>query len=185
MLNMCLCLSKNNAWAITSIFKTNVFELPLYVVVAPNKQGVSIPLWYMLCTNDAGSHQEQLALEMTLKFIFERMEGVRPNALVINKYWVEYIALKNVITADLYCWEMVNDRRQQIACKILLCWFSVKKGWVNHLLPKVHGTKRDKLYDYMCQLMYYSKEEEFNHVYVEIMEDYKDQKQVCIYIKIC
>ena len=84
MYHMCMRLSKNNAWAIDSTFKTNVFGLPLYAAVAPNEQGVGIPLWYMLCTNDAGSQHEQLALQMTLKFIFERMEGVRPNALVID-----------------------------------------------------------------------------------------------------
>ena len=61
----------------------------------------------------------------------------------------------------------------------------MKKAWVDHLLPKVNGMERDKLYDRMCQLMYCSKEEQFNHVYAEIMEDYKDQKQVCIYINNC
>ena len=88
--------------------------MPLYVVVAPNEQGVGIPLRYMLYTNDAGSHQEQLALEMTLKFIFERMEGVRPNALVIDKCWVEYIALKNVITTYHIVgrWWMVEGNKQ-------------------------------------------------------------------------
>ena len=45
MLNMCMCLSKNNAWAIDSTFKTNVFGLPLYAAVAPNEQGFGIPLW--------------------------------------------------------------------------------------------------------------------------------------------
>ena len=70
---MCTRFSKNNAWEIDSTCKTNVFGLPLYAAVAPNEQGVGIPLWYMLCTNDAGSQHEQLALEMTLKFIFERM----------------------------------------------------------------------------------------------------------------
>ena len=185
MLNMCMRLSKNNAWAIDSTFKTNVFGLPLYAAVAPNEQGVGIPLWYMLCTNDAGYHHEQLALEMTLKKIFERMKGIRPNALVIDKCWVEYIALKNVITSDPYCWEMVNDIRQQTVCKILLCWFHVKKAWVDHLLLKVHGKERDKLYARMCQLMYASKEEEFDHVYAEILEEYNEQKLVCNYIKNC
>ena len=86
MLTMCMRLSNNNAWAIDSTFKTNVYDLPLYVAVAPNEKRVGIPLWYMLCTNDAGSHHEQLALEMTRKKIFQRMKGVRPNALVIDTY---------------------------------------------------------------------------------------------------
>ena len=83
-----MCLSKNNDWAINSTFKTNVFWLPLYVAVAPNEQGVDIALWYMICTNGVNSQHEQLALEITLKITFERMEGVRPSALVIDKRWV-------------------------------------------------------------------------------------------------
>ena len=43
MLNMGIRLSKNNAWAIDSTFKTNVFGLPLYATVAPNEHGVGIP----------------------------------------------------------------------------------------------------------------------------------------------
>ena len=150
ILNMCMCLSKNNAWAIESTFKTNVFEMPLYVIAAPNEQGVRIPLWHILCTNDIRSQHEQQTLEMTLKVIFERMEDVRVDALVIDKCLIEYIALKNVIIVDLLFWEMVNDRKQQIAYKILLYWFHVKKAWVDHRLPKVHSMKRDKLYDRMC-----------------------------------
>ena len=185
MLSMCIRLSKNNAWAIDSTFKTNVFGLPLYAAVAPNEHGVGIPLWYMLCTNDTGSQHEQLALEMTLKIIFEKMEGVRPKALVIDKSWTEYIALKNVIEVDSGCWEIVNGKRQQTSCLIFLCWFHVKKAWVEHLLPKVHGMERDKLYDHMCRLMYCSKEEEFNQVYGSILEVYKEHKNVCLYIKNC
>ena len=106
--------------------------MPLYVIVAPN---------------------EKFALEITIKIIFERLEGIRPNALVIDKSWIEYISLKNVIKIDRYCWEMVCDERQQKSCFILLCWFHVKKAWVDNLLPKVHGTEKDKLYKCMCQLM--------------------------------
>ena len=166
MYHMCMRLSKNNAWAIDSTFKTNVFGLPLYVVVALNEQTIGIPLWYMLCTNDAGSHHEQLAL-----VIFERMKGVRPNVLVIYQCWVEYIALKNVITTYPHCWEMVNDTKRKTTSQILLCWFHVKKDWVDHLLPKVNGMEKDKLYARMCRLMYFSKEEEFDHVYAEISEE--------------
>ena len=128
MLNMCIRLSKNNAWAIHTTFKTNVFGLPLYVAVAPNAQGIDIPLWYMLCTNDLGSRHEQFTFEMTLKIIFERIEGIRPNALVTDKSWIEYTSLTNVITTNPYCWETVCGKRQQKSCFILLCWFHVKKA---------------------------------------------------------
>jgi hypothetical protein len=85
------------------MFKNNIFGLSLYVAVAPNEQGVGIPLWYMLCTNDSGSQHEQLVLEITIKIIFERLEGIQPNVLVIDKSWIEYIALKNVIKTNRYC----------------------------------------------------------------------------------
>ena len=85
-------------------------DFPLYAAVAPNEHGVSIPLWYMLSTTDTKSQHEQFALEMTLKIIFERMEGVRPKALVIDKSWTEYRALKNVMEVDSSCWEMVNGK---------------------------------------------------------------------------
>ena len=45
---------------------------------------------------------------MALKIIFERMEGVRTKALVLDKSWTEYISLKNVIEVEKCCWEMVN-----------------------------------------------------------------------------
>jgi hypothetical protein len=79
----------------------------------------------------------------------------------------------------------VGGKRKQKSCFILLCWFHVKKAWVDHLLPKVHGPEKDKLYNRMCQLMHCSKEGEFDILYNEIMEAYKDRKQVCAYIKNC
>jgi hypothetical protein len=69
---------------------------------------------------------------------------------------------------------MVCGKRQQNSCFILLCWFHVKKAWVDNLFPKVHGTEKDKLYNCMCQLMHCSKEKEFDLVYSDIMEEYKD-----------
>ena len=67
--------SYNNGWAIDSTFKTNQFGLPLYATVPTNKQGMGIPLWYMIYTSDGYRH-EQYALEVTLKVMFERMNGI-------------------------------------------------------------------------------------------------------------
>ena len=93
MLEMCIQLSYNNAWA---TFKTNWFGLPLYAAAAPNNIGLGIPLWYILCSSDSGSNHEQIALEMTLRIIFKRMESLRPNAIVKDKSWKEYNAITNV-----------------------------------------------------------------------------------------
>ena len=54
--------------------------------MAPNEQGVGLPLWCMLCSCDDGEKHEQIALEITLKFIFEWLKDVRPSALVIMQY---------------------------------------------------------------------------------------------------
>ncbi|KAI5062450.1 hypothetical protein GOP47_0022989 [Adiantum capillus-veneris] len=52
MLEMAMRFSTHNSWAIDSMFKTNVFGLPLYSAVLPNQNGVGLPIWLMLCTND-------------------------------------------------------------------------------------------------------------------------------------
>ena len=146
MLYMCCQLSVHNAWALDSTFRTNQFGLPLYVAVAPNKSGVGIPLWYMLCSSKAGSNNEKDALEMTLRLVFKRMGSIRPNAIVIDKSWLEFNAIKKVVESDAYCWSMVDGVRKQVRCQLLLCWFHVKKAWVDYLLPKVPAPKRDRLY---------------------------------------
>ena len=108
--------------------------------------GVGIPLCYMLCSSDCGSNHEQIALEITLKIIFKRMESERPNATVIDKSWTKYNAIRNVITEDPCCWQITNGEMKQISCKILLCWFHVKNAWVDDLLPKVNASERNQLY---------------------------------------
>ena len=146
MLYMYCQLSVHNAWALDSTFRTNQFGLPLYVAVAPNKSGVGIPLWYMLCSSKAGSNNEKDALEMTFRLVFKRMGSIRPNAIVIDKSWLEFNANKKVVESDAYCWNMVDGVRKQVRCQLLLCWFHVKKAWVDYLLPKVPAPKRDRLY---------------------------------------
>ena len=68
--------------------------------VESNAMGIGIPLWYMICSSDKGSHHEQVALETCLKVIFARMPRVRPNAIVIDKSWTSYNAISNVIAQD-------------------------------------------------------------------------------------
>ena len=110
MLAMCNRLSYNSGWAIDATFKTNQFEVPLYAAVDPNKQAMCIPLWYMICSCDEYRH-EQYALEVTLKVIFERMDDVRTNELVIDKLNLELNAITNVIKLDLKCWCYMRNFR--------------------------------------------------------------------------
>ena len=72
---------------------------------------------------------------------------------------------------------------KQISCKILLCWFHVKKTWVDNLLPKVNPSERNELYQRMSQLMYCCAKSEFNVMYKQIIQKYKGKKGVCEYIE--
>ena len=103
MLHILMRFSQNNAWAVDSTFKTNVFGLPLYAAVLPNQNGVGIPIWLMLCSSDVGSQQENVALELTLKLIFSRMQGIRPSAIVIDKSQMELEAIQSVVDEDPHC----------------------------------------------------------------------------------
>ena len=142
MLDMAMRFSLHNAWAIDSTFKTNVFGLPLYAAVLPNQNGIGIPIWLMLCTNDPGSNQESIALEITLKIVLSRMRNIRPMALVIDKSQIELEAFERVVKEDPYCWQYDSlGLHQQVSCHIIICWFHAKKAWVENLLPKVyHGS---------------------------------------------
>ena len=70
MLQIALRFSPHNAWAVDSMFKTNVFVLPLYAGVLPNQHAVGLPIWFMMCTNDPSTQQESIALEVTFRVIF-------------------------------------------------------------------------------------------------------------------
>ena len=99
-----------------------------------------------MCKTKSGSRHEKIALHMALKFMFDKMDNVCPNAIVIDKSWTKYNAIRNVITEDPCCWQITNGEMKQISCKILLCWFHVKNAWVDDLLPKVNASERNQLY---------------------------------------
>ncbi len=103
MLDMALRFSRNNSWAIDSTFKTNVFGMPLYAAVLPNQHGIGIPIWFMLCTHDVGTTQESIALQVTLSVVFQRMNEVRPAALVIDKCHPELLAIMHIVDRDMHC----------------------------------------------------------------------------------
>ena len=110
--------------------------MPLYAAMAPNQNGVGIPLWYMVCTTRSGHGHEQQALEITLKLMFQRMGCTRPKPIVIDKSWVEFNAIRNVLNVDPHCLIVTDGTKIQNKCIILLCWFHVKKPRVEYLLAK-------------------------------------------------
>ena len=99
MLSMVFKLPPNNAWTIDSTLKTNQFGLPLYVVVAPNQSGIGMPLWYILCSSETSSGEDQAALAMTLTIVFKRMSKVGPNAIVIDKSLTEFGSIQNFVSS--------------------------------------------------------------------------------------
>ena len=69
--------------------------------------------------------------------------------------------------------KVVNGERQQRSCQSCLCWFHVKKAWVDILLPKVIALVRNQLYEQMCQLMHCFIRREFKYI---------GRKGVCQYV---
>lgn len=212
MLKNCMRFSHQSAWAVDSTFKTNVFGLPLYAAVVPNQLGVGIPVWLMMCTNDIGTSHESIALELTFRKVLSRMHGVRPTAIVIDKNPQELHSILKVIDEDPHCWdEGEGGNRHQIACHVLLCWFHVKKAWVENLLPQVSSlwariphlsplprlicvsfmvarmaqvpaNMQDHVYSSLSNLMHTPTEEQFDERYIDLMRHYSQHANVQRYI---
>ena len=89
------------------------------------------------------SGQESMALKLTMKSVFYKMGSVRPNTIIIDKCMTEFNALKDIIDKDLWCWKISETCKVQTKCHILLCWFHVKKTWIEKLLPKVPDVKKN------------------------------------------
>ena len=165
MRNLAKEISKDSAWSIDSTFKTNKHGLLLYAAMCPNKQGVGMPVFFILCSANVGSNHESVALKLILSAIFKSMDEVLPNAIVIDRSWTEHNAFREVIDHDEWCWENGSSGGTQTKCKLLLCWFYVKKAWTKNLLPKVKEEKRSELYAWMDRLMFCNSELQFNATY--------------------
>jgi hypothetical protein len=137
----------------------------------------------MLCSADKGSGQEGVALELTMKAVFDRLGDVRPNAIVIDKSNTEYNALMKVIEHDKFCWMKNDNHIIQTHCHLLLCWFHAKKAWVENLLPKLAESRRSTLYTTMCGLMESRSEEQFNQRYEEFKKTYANDEMVLAYVE--
>lgn len=183
MLENAIRFSANNAWAVDSTFKTNIFGLPLYAAVLPNQLGMGIPIWLMMCTSDVGTQHESIALEITIRMIFLRMKGVRPAAIVIDKSPQELHPILKVINEDPHCWEEDgHGHRRQVAGHVLLCWFHAKKAWVENLLPQVPADMRDHVYDSLSNLMHTTTEESFQAKYETLLQQYSGHLNIQRYI---
>ena len=146
MIQLAKRLTLNSAWAVDSTFKTNQYNMPLFGGVCPNEKGIGMLVFLMLCSYDKNSGHEEIALQLTMTKVFEVLEDIRSNAIVIDRNKTEYDSYKAVIEKNPHCWEHGVVGGTQTKCHLLLCNFHTKKAWVENHLPKVGENKRGDLY---------------------------------------
>ena len=98
-------ITPESAWVLDSTFKTNHWGMPLFGAMCPNKAGLSMPVFFMICSNDNESGQVGTALYLTLKAVFGNMGSIRPNAIIIDKDKTKRIVVLKVIKEDRFCWK--------------------------------------------------------------------------------
>ena len=59
---------------------------------------------------------------MTSRIIFARMDTMRPNAIVIDKSWFEYLNAITIVDQDVTCCNIMDGVRVQTC---------VKKAWID------------------------------------------------------
>ena len=85
MLERAKHITPESAWVLDSTFNTNHWGMPLFGAMCPNKVGLGMPVFLMICSNDNESGQVGTALYLTLKVVFGNMGSIWPNAIVIDK----------------------------------------------------------------------------------------------------
>ena len=87
--------------------------MSLYVGIVPNQCGRGMSVFYMLCSKNTGSRQEEITLELSLKVVFEAIGNVRPTYIVIDKHNTSLLTIQKVVNKDKYCWrdELVGTKQ--------------------------------------------------------------------------
>ena len=70
MLERAKHITLDSTWVLDSTFKTNHWGMPLFGAICPNKAGLDMPVFLMICSNDNESGQVETALYLTLKAMF-------------------------------------------------------------------------------------------------------------------
>ena len=183
MLERTKYITPDSAWVLDSTFTTNHWGMPLFGAMCPNKAGLGMPVFLMICSNDNESGQVETTLYLTLKVVFGNMGFIRPNAIVIDKDKTERIAILKVIKEDRFCWEDEQIGGIQTKCQLLVCWFHAKKVWVEHLLPKVPEERCNDLYKLMCNMLEVVTEGDFNEAYQTLRINYQGHPGVLQYVE--
>ncbi|XP_024531422.1 uncharacterized protein LOC112346522 isoform X1 [Selaginella moellendorffii] len=170
--------SAGNVWALDSTFTTCIRGLPLHAAAVPNQDGIGMPVFFMMCSADTGSRHESIALKLALTAVFKQL-SVRPAAILIDKSRLSFDALFSVVSRDEKCW---RDGKQ-IACRLLLCWFCVKRAWVENLLPQVASEMRKDVYRQLDGMMMAPSEADFDNLWNKFKEDYGGFKEIVDYLE--
>jgi hypothetical protein len=78
-------ITPNSAWVKDSTFKTNHWGMSLFAGMCPNKAGLGMPIFLMLCSDDNESGQVGTTLYLTIKAVIRNIGTIRPNATIIDK----------------------------------------------------------------------------------------------------
>jgi hypothetical protein len=138
--------SATNSWVLDSTFKTNQYGLPLYAAIVPNQDGIRIPIFYMLCSNDMKQGHEGLAIELALTHVFESLGKIKSSAIIIHKHKTILNAIQKIVNNDVYCWTYKGGEKIQTGGRVFLCHFHVMKAWSENLFTQVPKTVYGELY---------------------------------------
>ena len=154
--------SPAKSWAVDSTFKTNQYGLPLYAAIVPNQDGIGMPVFYMLCSNDVKEGHEGIALELALTHAFQSIGEVWPLAIVIDKHMTSLNAINNVVNNDSHCWIIEGNNKVHVAGRVLLCHFHVLKAWNENLLIRVPQPEKQRVWQGLNVLMHCPNEDHFD-----------------------
>ena len=182
MRNSAKRFSGNNSWALDSTFKTNQYGLPLYAAIVPNQDGIGIPVFYMLCSNDVKQGHEGIAIEIALTHVFESLGEIRPSAIVIDKHKTSLNAIQNVVQNDVLCWTYEDGAKVQIGARVLLCHFHVMKAWSENLLTSIPNEDKDRVWRALHVLMLCPNESHFDENLRNFCVEFQHIPRFAIYI---
>jgi len=81
----------------------NQYDLPLYAMVVPNQDGITILIFYMLCSKDKDVGHEVIAIELALIHVFSNIEDITPSAFIIDKCKTSLKVINYIVNNDNHC----------------------------------------------------------------------------------
>ncbi|KAI8482858.1 hypothetical protein Bbelb_393930 [Branchiostoma belcheri] len=86
-------------------------------------------------------------------------------------------AIERAVQNDPLSWE------DGTKCRLLLCWFHVKKAWTENLLPNLVGQMAADVYDKLCEPMLQPTWQSFDDNFAQFYAEYEDVQQVTKYLR--